>query len=134
MVSSFRLHRHQSEQFLVHWVDVPNNFLQKYGMPVAMVNFSDAVYNLTTGNLIHNSNIAQLKEKIDIINKYDKDKLKAFFIKSLSGQTVDSDSTGNMGLIDMARKSGSKLVYQFEQLDDNYSYYIITVKVPERIL
>jgi len=36
-----------------------------------------------------------------------------------------------MGLIDMARKSGSKLVYQFEKMDEQYSYYTLTVKVEE---
>ena len=38
-----------------------------------------------------------------------------------------------MGLIDMARKSGSKLVYQFEKINDLYSYYTLTVKVEDRV-
>ena len=67
------------------------------------------IYSLTTGNLILNAKVDHLKEKLDIINKYDKVGLKGTFQKSLSGQTINSDSTGNMGLIDMARKSGSKL-------------------------
>jgi hypothetical protein len=29
----------------------------------------------------------------------------------------------------MARKSGSKLIYQFEQINELYSYYVLTVKV-----
>jgi hypothetical protein len=37
-----------------------------------------------------------------------------------------------MGLIDMARKSGSKLVYEFEKLNESFSYYILTVKVGEK--
>jgi len=32
----------------------------------------------------------------------------------------------------MARKSGSKLVYQFEKINDLYSYYTLTVKVEDR--
>ena len=69
----------------------------------------DEVYSLTTGNLIRNENVELLKEKLDIINKFDKRGLKELFRNSLSGQTIKSESTGNMGLIDMARKSGSKL-------------------------
>ncbi len=105
---------------------------EKYGMPVAMIRLEDKVYSLTTGNLILNERVDHLKDKLDTINKYDKVGLKELFRKSLSGQTIESDSTGNMGLIDMARKSGSKLVYQFEQLNDQYSYYTLTVKVEER--
>jgi hypothetical protein len=104
---------------------------EKLGMPVAMIRLEDKVYSLTTGNLILNENVEHLREKLEIINKYDKVGLKELFRRSLSGQTITDDSTGNMGLIDMARKSGSKLIYQFEKIDDEYSYYTLTVKVEE---
>ena len=102
---------------------------EKFGMPVAMIRLEDDEYTLTTGNLILNERVEDLKGKLDTINKFDKVGLKELFRKSLSGQTISSNSTGNMGLIDMARKSGSKLVYQFEQLNELYSYYVLTVKV-----
>jgi hypothetical protein len=106
----------------------------KFGMPVAMIKLKDKVYSITTGNLILNAQISHLKEKIDIINKYDKKGLKEFFVRSLSGQTIKTDSTGNMGLIDMARKSGSKLEYQFEKVNKLYSYYIVTVNISDKKL
>lgn len=105
---------------------------EQFGMPVAMIRLEDKVYSLTTGNLVLNTKVDHLKEKLDTINKYDKVGLKELFRKSLSGQTIVSDSTGNMGLIDMARKSGSKLVYQFEKVNNLYSYYTLTVKVEDR--
>jgi hypothetical protein len=105
---------------------------KQFGMPVAMIKLSEKSGSLTTGNLILNEQVSHLKEKIDIINKYDKAGLKDFFTRSLSGQTIYSDSTGNMGLIDMARKSGSHLDYQFEKVNELYSYYIITVKVSDQ--
>jgi hypothetical protein len=104
----------------------------KYGMPVAMIRFENDVYSITTGNLIQNEKVVDLKEKLDNVNKYDKTGLKELFRNSLSGQDIRSESTGNMGLIDMARKSGSRLVYQFEQVNELYSYYTLTVKVEER--
>jgi hypothetical protein len=106
----------------------------QFGMPVAMINLKNKIYSITTGNLILNSQISHLREMIDLINRYDKKGLKEFFVKSLSGQTVESDSTGNMGLIDMARKSKSKLDYQFEKINELYSYYIVTVNVSDKIL
>ncbi len=106
---------------------------EKFGMPVAIIGLEDDVYTLTTGNLILNENVEELKGKLDIINMYDKVGLKELFRKAISGQTITSNSTGNMGLIDMARKSGSKLVYQFEQINELYSYYVLTVKVEGKI-
>ncbi len=105
---------------------------EQFGMPVAMIRMENKVYSLTTGNLILNSKVEHLKEKLDTINKYDKVGLKELFRKSLSGQSINTESTGNMGLIDMARKSGSKLDYQFEKINDLYSYYTLNVKVKDR--
>lgn len=105
---------------------------EKYGMPIAMLRLDGKIYSLTTGNLIPNDRVEHLKTKLDDINKYDKMGLKEAFRKSLSDQAADSGSTGNMGLLDMARKSGSKLEYEFEKISDIYSYYTLTVKVEDR--
>ena len=72
---------------------------EKFGMPVAMIRLIDKVYSLTTGNLILNEKVDHLKEKLDTINKYDKAGLKELFRKSLSGQTISSDSTGIWDLL-----------------------------------
>jgi hypothetical protein len=105
---------------------------ERFGMTIAMIKLENNIYTLTTGNLIQNKDVADFKGKLELINKYDNIGLKELFRKSLSGQTISSDSTGNMGLIDMARKSGSKLDYQFEQINDMYSYYTLSVKVEGR--
>jgi hypothetical protein len=106
---------------------------EKFGMPVAMIRFEKKNYIITTGNLVRNEKVDQLKETIEKINKYDKAGLKELFRKSLSEQNSLSDSTGNMGFIDMARKSGAKLIYEFEKINESFSYYMLTVKVSEKI-
>jgi hypothetical protein len=102
-----------------------------YGMPVVIVRLEDGKFVLTTGNLVLNASVNELKKKLDNINSFDISELKGLFYKSLSGQTIETDSTGNMGLISVARKSGSKLDYQFKKVNDLYSYYMLTVKVDE---
>jgi hypothetical protein len=104
---------------------------EKYGMPVAMIRLKDGIYSLTTGNLIPNEKVASLKEKLDAINRLDKEGVKELFRQVLIEQNIDSDSTGNMGLIEMARKSGNKLQYQFDDVNDQYSYFMLTIKVEE---
>lgn len=102
---------------------------EKFGMPVAMIRLKELTYFITTGNLILNENITHLKEKLETVNSYDKGGLKELFIKSLAEQRTDTESTGNMGLIEIARKSGTKLEYDFETINDLYSYYTLTVRV-----
>jgi hypothetical protein len=105
---------------------------EKYGMPVVIVRLEDNRFILTTGNLILKTSVSDLKRKLDTINDYDKAGLKGLYFKSLSEQSIETDSTGNMGLIEMARKSGSRLDYQFEDVNEMYSYFMLTVKVEER--
>lgn len=107
---------------------------KQYGMPVAMVRFKTGIYYLTTGNLIRNSSIRRLKEKMDIINKLDNSELREFFRKSLSVQNEESESTGNMGLVDMAWKSGNKLYYQLRKINDIYSYFTITTRINSQVV
>jgi hypothetical protein len=104
---------------------------ERFGMPVFLIRLEDGKFILTTGNLILNSMVSDLKDKLDKINSFDKEGLKTLFFASLSAQSIDTDSTGNMGLISMARKSGSKLNYQFEMINDLYSYFMLTVRVEE---
>jgi hypothetical protein len=102
---------------------------EKYGKPFAMIRLVDKVYLITTGNLIPNSKVKLLNEKLEIVNSLDKQGLKEMFIKSLTDQESDTDSTGNLGLIEMVKKSGSKLEYLFEEINEEYSYYTLTVSV-----
>lgn len=106
---------------------------EKYGMPVAMIRLNNGIYSLTTGNLIANEKVASLKEKLDTINNLDKEGVKELFRKALIEQSIDTESTGNMGLIEMARKSGNKLQYQFDHLNEQYAYFMLTIMVEENL-
>lgn len=102
---------------------------KKYGMPLAMIRMKDHIYLITTGNLIPNENVGALREKLDLINSCDKTSLKELFKNALLKQNLESESTGNMGLIEIARISGNPLSYNFERINDLYSYYTLTVRV-----
>ena len=106
---------------------------EKFGMPIAIVGLDGDIFSLTTGNLILNTSINELKGKLDIINMNDRSGLEVLYKSSLFSQTFETDSTDNLGLIEMSRKSGSKLDYQFEKVNDLYSYFMLTVKVTDLI-
>ncbi len=101
---------------------------KKFGLPVIMLGFDGRKFILITGNLIVNSAIQELKGKLDTVNRNSRDDLREMFMQSLSVQTTETDSTGNMGLIDIARKSGSRLIYSFDKVNEMYSYFFLTVK------
>jgi len=106
----------------------------KYGMPVAMIKMEGEAFFLTTGNLIRNDHIDNLRSKLKLVNSYNRSELKDLYREILSKQTSSSDSTGAMGLVDIARKSGNKLTFVFDYVNEEYSYYMLRVKVDEHDL
>jgi len=105
---------------------------RKYGMPVAMIRNTPDTFIITSGNLIRNEGIEFLKQKLDMINNHDEEGLKDLLRIALAGQDMSEDSTGFMGLLEMARRSGNKLMYEFEEINEEYSYYVLTVVIRSR--
>jgi len=87
-------------------------------------------YFITTGNLIENENIAALTAQIEQVNRLDEDELKAYHRQVLVDGKISSKGGAGLGLIDMARKSGNKLLYAFEKVDDKYSYFYLHTEIP----
>ena len=98
-------------------------------MPIAMVSSEEEGMRLTTGNLIKNSKIPQVEERLETVNKYDKKSLKELYRISLAREYLKAEKTGIMGLIDIAQKSGHKLEYKFDKVNSEYSYYVLSVLV-----
>ena len=88
-------------------------------------------YVITSGNPIRDDQIDNLKDKLDQVNSLDKDGLKALYkdiIKSSSGLT--NKGGAGLGFVDMARKSGQKLEYEFQPLGDGHSFFSLKTTVP----
>jgi hypothetical protein len=88
-------------------------------------------YVITSGNPIRDEQIDNLKDKLDQVNSLDKDGLKALYkdiIKSSSGLT--NKGGAGLGFVDMARKSGQKLEYEFQSLGDGHSFFSLKTTVP----
>jgi recombinational DNA repair protein RecT len=64
-----------------------------------------------------------------MVNNYDEEGLKKLLKVALIGQDMSQLSTGYMGLLEMARRSGHKLKYTFEEVNKEFSYYVLTVRV-----
>jgi hypothetical protein len=103
----------------------------KLGMPIVLLKLKEGKFMLTTGNLISVNDADSLKGKLEMVNNLDKTGLRDLFYRSLSRQTIDTDSTENMGLLAVARKSGGKLNYRFEEVNEGYFFYVLTVGVDE---
>lgn len=102
---------------------------KQHGIPLAMIRRTPASFIITSGNLIRKSDTDYLTQKLDMVNRYDEEGLKKLLKVALMGQDMSKVSTGYMGLLEMARRSGNRLTYKFDEVNNEYAYYTITVRV-----
>lgn len=115
MVESLQnITRHQSQD------DAPGFFIiQRQG--------SD--YFVTSCNTIGSDNIAELTEKLKTVNSLDQDSLKTYYKEMLSTGAISDKGGAGLGLIEMARKSGNKLLYDFEKINDTLSHFYFQTRI-----
>ncbi|MCC5920966.1 MAG: SiaB family protein kinase [Cyclobacteriaceae bacterium] len=96
---------------------------------IFMIGKREDEYLVISGNPIKDEHISSLKEKLEEINSLDKDGLKQLY-KSIikSGELSDKGGAG-LGFVDMARKSGRKLLYDFHPMTDQYSFFSLTTVI-----
>lgn len=98
---------------------------------IFMIGKSDDDYNVVTGNYIKTDRISRLKSRIDEVNSLDKDGLKKLYQEVLNNPERSEKGGGGLGLIDIARKSGKKLNYDFMEVGDDYSFFSLYIKIQQ---
>lgn len=89
-------------------------------------------YLVITGNLIEKSTIDILKEKIDKVNSLDKDALKAYHKEVMRNTQISEVGGAGLGFIDMARKAGNPLLYDFKPITESVSFYTLYIKISNK--
>jgi len=122
----------ESLQNLFHHIEISHEGIReelepKFGVLVVVKDHD--LYRVSTGNFINSRRIKFLKEKIDKINSLTKDELKDMYKFILNHQKLSAKGGGGLGLVDIARKSGNKLEYEFHNYNDDYYFFNLTISV-----
>ena len=96
-----------------------------------MIRKLDGEYSIMTGNFIASENVEMMQGRLDRINKMDKDQLKVYYKEVLNNGEMSAKGGGGLGMIDIARKSGKKLEYNFDRIDEEYSFFSLNIKVAQ---
>jgi len=80
-------------------------------------------YIITTGNIIENEHIESLKEKLETINSLEIGELKKHYLTQLRNGRLSDKGGAGLGLIEMARRSGNQLIYDFKPVNDEISFF-----------
>jgi len=119
-------------QNLYHHVDeLPDDMLEQFThkFGVLVVKKVDESYKVSLGNFVVASKYKYLKDKIDKINSLTEEELKDMYKFILNHQKLSAKGGGGLGLVDMARKTGNKLEYEFFEYNSDYSFFNLDVKI-----
>lgn len=120
-------------QNLYHHIDKDEtvHVAQEDKSALLMIAKTDDAYTITTGNYMKRADVDALKAKLDLVNSMNKDELKAYYKQVLSEGSMSEKGTAGLGMIDIARKSGEKLEYDFMPINDKTSFFSLAVKIAE---
>jgi hypothetical protein len=87
-------------------------------------------YSIMAGNPLRKDHMESLKQKLEHINSLDKDGLKDMYKEIIKNTTISDKGGAGLGFVDMARKSGEKLEYEFPEMSSEYYFFCLKVNVP----
>jgi len=87
----------------------------------------DDKYIVSAGNLISNNEINELKNELEQINRLDRDGLRASYEEIINNESNSNENGAGLGLITIALKSENKIKYNISSIDNNYSFFEMTI-------
>lgn len=87
-------------------------------------------YVINTGNFMPNQNVESLENWLKYINSTTEEELRALYKEKLNDKFTPKGG-GGLGFIDIARKSGQKLVYCFDKIDEYHSFFSFQINIPK---
>ncbi len=96
---------------------------------IFMIGKVNNAYTITTGNYILSENVNGLRGRLDEVNALTKEELKEYYKKVLNNGEMSLKGGGGLGMIDIARKTGEKLEYNFLEIDNKVSFFTLNIKI-----
>jgi len=100
---------------------------------IILISKQKNTYNITTGNLIRVDKKEELEEKMSKINSMTIEELRSFARYIRKNYTLSEKGGANLGLVEMAKRSGSKLIYGFKDFLPNYSFFYFTIELDLKV-
>jgi hypothetical protein len=87
-------------------------------------------YFIQTGNVMENKSVDYVRDKIDYLNTLDKQQLRQYHKEQTKNGIPHPESKGaGLGLIEIARRTASKIEYELEPMDNELLYFTMYVAI-----
>lgn len=96
---------------------------------IFMIGKQEDEYIIASGNPTRSATAGPLKAKLDQINSLDKDGLKTLYKDIIKNTEISDKGGAGLGFVDMARKSGRKLEYEFLDMDNGDVFFCLRCSI-----
>lgn len=86
-------------------------------------------YHIATGNYIHKTKVPKLESWLNTINSHSKESLRALYKEVLDKTEISEKGGAGLGFIDIARKSGQKLSFTFNDANETYAFFCFQINI-----
>ncbi len=97
--------------------------------PSCRISCNDSVIEMETKNPVKMQEVQPLRKRIDKVNSQDSIALKELYKNTITNGKFSATGGAGLGFIEMAKTTGSKLEYTFENLSKEYSLYTFRVSM-----
>jgi len=104
---------------------------KEIGTGIIVIERNKGFYRVNSGNLVENSALDPLVNKISHINRLDKAGLKKFYNECLKSPREPGKKGGGIGLIVIARKSGNPINVKLNPVDKDQTFIELSTKIME---
>ncbi|MEQ8323516.1 MAG: SiaB family protein kinase [Vicingaceae bacterium] len=92
---------------------------------IFLVGHDASGYIIISGNAVKKGKMNKMKSMLDKVNGMDEFELKEFYQRKILKDGLSDKGGAGLGFIDIIRRTGSELEYRFENIDENYSFFIL---------
>ncbi len=105
-----------------------DRYISRNFLPSFILDREGEIYFIRVSNPVKNTDMDDLREKIDFVNTKTPDELKILYRQTITDGRFTSKGGAGLGIIEMAKISGHDLTYDFEPINGDFSRYSLTVK------
>jgi len=99
--------------------------------PQILVKEQDGKFIVSAGNLIRNTQVEDLKYKLNRINMLDDAALKSLYEEVINKEAKEEDRGAGLGLITMAMRTDEHIRYQFDPAGPGHTYFTMHITIKE---
>jgi hypothetical protein len=112
-----------------NYLTCKNISVEDMGSATILISRHGDRYAVTSGNVILKSDVESLVARVEGINALDADALKKAIRQQLRCEIPPGALGAGIGLMEMAKRSNSKLHYSIRDINDRYSFFTLKTTV-----